>query len=101
MSNKFDSKCHIGETHGIYTLVDVLDEKDKYSHYIYKGVCNECGHERFAHYGGFSGKSHIAIKCNHIGADGNYIKPTYWNNKRIGSIFHGMKSRYYNQNDES
>ena len=41
MSNGFDPKCHLGETHGVYTLVDVLPDKDKYGHYIYKGVCDE------------------------------------------------------------
>lgn len=100
MSNEFDPRCHIGETHGIYTLVDVLDEKDKYGHYIYKGVCNECGYEKFTHYGAFSGKSHIAIKCNHVGANDEYIVRANWTNRRIGNIFKGMKSRCYNENDD-
>ena len=39
MKSKFDPRCHIGEKHGIYTIVDVLDEKDKHGHWIYKSVC--------------------------------------------------------------
>lgn len=61
-----DPRCHVGETHGIYTLVDVLDEKDKYGHWIYKGVCNVCGREKFSHYGGFSGPKSIVTVCTHV-----------------------------------
>ena len=96
-----DPRCHVGETHGIYTLVDVLYEKDKYGHWIYKGVCNVCGYERFATHGQFAGPSQIAKICTHVGANGQYVTPTKWTNQRIGSIFGGMKIRCYNRNDKS
>ena len=32
---------HVGETYGIYTLIESLNEKDKYGHYLYKGKCKE------------------------------------------------------------
>lgn len=99
--SKIDPRCHVGEIHGIYEIVDVLDEKDKYGHWIYKGVCVECGYEKFSHYGNFSGQKSMATKCTHIGFDGQYIKNILWGNQRIHSIFDGMKSRCYNENDKA
>ena len=101
MGEKFDPKCHIGEVHGIYTIIDMLNEKDKYGHWIYKCVCNECGFEKFSHYGAISGK-YKATKCTHLRANGEYITYGYkWNNERIGKIFQGMFSRCYDINDKS
>lgn len=94
-------RCHVGETHGIYTLVDVLDEKDKYGHWIYKGICNVCGREKCSHYGDFSGPKSMTTVCTHIGINGWYIELTKWENKRIGDIFRGMKARCYNKNDKN
>ena len=54
--------------------VDVLDEKDKYGHWIYKGICNVCGYEKYSHYGSFSGAKSMATVCTHIGINGKYIK---------------------------
>ena len=101
MSNSFDPRCHVGETHGIYTLVDVLAEKDKYGHYIYKGECIECGHALFSHYGKFSGEKSKTTSCNHLDATGRYVVCTAWDNQKIGDIFSGMKTRCYNTNDRS
>lgn len=101
MSNNFNPRIHIGETHGVYTIVDMLPNKDKYGHYIYKGICNECGYERFSHYGGFSGEKSITRICNHLYINGNFIKNTVWDNKRIGSIFRGIKARCYNLNNKA
>lgn len=97
----FDPKSHIGEVHGVFTLVEVLKNKDKYRHYVYKGICNECGYERFAHYGEFSGPKSMTKNCTHKDATGRYIKNTDWKNKRIGAIFSGMKARCYNRNNNS
>lgn len=98
---KFDPRSHIGEIHGIYKIVDVLNKKDKYGHWIYKGVCQECRYVKYSHYGDFSGEKSKATICNHVDANGNYIKPVQWLNKRIGHIFKGMKSRCYNPNDKA
>ena len=100
MSRSIDPRCHVGETHGIYTLVDVLEEKDRHGHYIYKGICNECGFVKFSHYGGFSGSTSVTNICNHIDVDGTYMKYVKWENSRIGGIFSGMKCRCYNENDK-
>ena len=91
---------HIGETHGIYTIVDMLDEKDKYGHYIYIGKCNECGYEKYSHYGGFTSKSQINI-CKHTVLGDRFLHPTKWENGRIGNIFRGMKQRCYNKDDHA
>lgn len=95
--NIIDPRCHVGETHGIYTIVDVLDEKDKYGHYIYKCVCNECGFEKFSHYGKISGPKSVTTQCKHTRANGEYIPYGYkWTNDRIRNIFKTMIVRCNN-----
>ena len=92
--NKIDPRCHIGEIHGIYTIVDVLGEKDKYGHYIYKCVCNECGFEKFSHYGKISGEKSVTTQCKHLRVNGDYIPYGHkWENERIRSIFNNMVCR--------
>lgn len=100
-TEKFDPRSHIGEVHGIYKIVDILDEKDKYGHWIYKGVCQECGYVKYAQYGNFSGEKSRANVCKHVGINGQYIDSTKWENKRIARIFSGMKHRCYNPNDKA
>lgn len=101
MRGKIDPRCHIGEKHGIYTIVDVLDEKDKYGHYIYKCVCSECGYIKFSHYGSISGEKSAVTSCTHVRVNGDY-KPYghTWINKRIARIFRGMIARCYNTRDK-
>lgn len=41
---RVDPNAHIGEQYGIYVIKSVSEEKDKYGHYIYNGVCSECGY---------------------------------------------------------
>ena len=56
-SQSKDPKIRIGEKHGIYLIEDVLPEKDKYGHWIYKCICQECGYVKNTHYGNLSGKN--------------------------------------------
>ena len=101
MAEKFDPRCHIGEVHGIYTIVDMTGEKDKYGHWIYKCICNECGFEKFSHYGAISGK-YKATACKHLRANGDYIPYGYiWQNKRLKNIFQKMILRCYNKEDKN
>ena len=101
MAEKFDPRCHIGEVHGIYTIVDMFDEKDKYGHWIYKCICNECGFEKDSHYGAISGK-YKATTCRHLRANGEYIAYGHiWQNKRLGRILQGMILRCYNKDDKN
>lgn len=102
MGKIIDPRCHIGETHGIYTIVDVLDEKDKYGHWIYKSVCTECGHEMFSHYGQVAGETKIVTHCPHLRMSGHSIpKGQFWNNARIANTFNGMVARCYNEKDKA
>lgn len=97
-----DPKIHIGETHGIYYISDVLPEKDKYKHWIYDCICTECGYHKYSHYGAIAGEKSVTTICNHKRANGEYLTYGYkWNNKRIGKIFKGMIQRCYNQNDKN
>lgn len=101
MGNKFDPRNHIGEIHGVYTIVDMLNEKDKYGHWIYKCVCNKCGFIKYSHYGAISGK-HSTIKCTHLRANGEYIPYGHtWTNPRLRKIFQDMIRRCYDNNDDN
>ena len=41
-----------------------MPDKDKYGHYVYKGICNECGYEKESTYDGF--KRRPTLQCIHI-----------------------------------
>lgn len=99
--NKFNPMSYIGEEHGIYKIVDMLNKKDKYGHYIYIAECKECGYKKYSHYGGISSKSKVTNICNHVVLGGRYLNKTKWENHRIHNIFDGMKQRCYNENDEN
>lgn len=99
--SKFNPLSHIGETYGIYTIIDMLNEKDKYGHYIYIARCKECGYKKYSHYGGISSKSNTANICNHLTVGNKYINPTKWDNHRIGEIFRDMKRRCYNKQNNN
>jgi hypothetical protein len=92
MANKINPRDHVGETHGIYTIVDMLSKTDKYGHWIYKCICNECGHVKYCHYGRVSSPSSIAHTCTH--------KHIHCENNRIGSIFNLMIRRCYSSSDK-
>ena len=94
---------HVGETYGIYTLIEFLNEKDKYGHYLYKGKCKICGYEIIKPFNHFSAPSAIVNNCKHLDRNGNYynFNKYTWDNKRIGNIFKGMKGRCYDKNDKS
>lgn len=59
---------HIGETYGIYKIIGMLSDKDKYGHWIYKCECVKCGHIRFSHYGSIAGPKSVIRCCNHLRA---------------------------------
>lgn len=101
LGNRIDPHIHVGETHGIFKITDVLDEKDKYGHYIYVAECTECGYKKYSHYGGISGEKSKSYTCNHLALEGGYIKQVRWSNHRIQNIFNGMKSRCYCEDDKA
>ena len=96
-----DTKTHIGEIYGIYEIIDIFPDGDKYDHLIYRGRCLKCGYEKTGAFGEFSAPSKIAKVCNHKRANGEPIPYGHkWNNKRICNIFRDMVGRCYNQNDK-
>lgn len=98
-----EKQNHIGETYGIYTLIEFLNEKDKYGHYLYKGKCKICGYETVRPFSHFSAPSAITNNCKHLDRNGNYyhFNKYNWSNERIASIFNGIKDRCYNKNNKS
>lgn len=98
-----ENNNHVGETYGIYTLIEFLNEKDKYGHYLYKGKCKVCGYEIIKPFNHFSAPSAITNNCKHLDKNGNYynFNKYTWGNKRIGAIFNGIKDRCYNKNNKS
>lgn len=92
------NKNHVGETVGVFTIVELMPYKDDDGHALYKGICNECGFERIARYYDLK----VSTRCTHIRIDGEVaFCKTDWNNKRIKEIFHGMKQRCYNKDEEA
>lgn len=92
------SKNHVGETVGVFTIVEQMPYKDEDGHALYKGVCNECGFERIARYYDLR----VSTKCVHIRVDGKVaFSLTNWDNERIKSIFNGMKQRCYNTRNKA
>lgn len=95
----FDPCSHVGETHGIYTIIDALDEKDQYGRYIYIGKCSECGYERRACYGHFNAEPTKVCMHSRLGTD-KFVPMTKWNNKRIENIYNKIKQRCYEENNK-
>lgn len=92
------NKNHTGEVAGIFTIIEQTPYKYADNHFLYKGVCNNCGFKRIAKYSDLK----ATTKCTHIRIDGEVaFHKTNWNNKRIKGIFDGMKQRCYNENDKS
>ena len=90
------SNNHIGETVGVYTIVEQAPYKTLDGHILFKAICNNCGVERTAKYYDLKRTK----ECKHIRIDGKHRDcKMNWTNKRIKSIFDSMKQRCYNKND--
>lgn len=86
---------NIGDTYGIYTVLEDTGQLAKDGHRIYCVRCNVCNRifyktSKFAY-----GKS-IVTKCQHDKIGANQIK-----NRRIRYIFRNMYKRCYNKNDKN
>lgn len=91
------SNNHIGETVGIYTVIELMPYKSSDRHSLYKAVCNKCNSERIARYNDLKSVK----ECRHIRADGNHrLNTMNWGDKRLESIFKNMVQRCYNQNNK-
>lgn len=88
---------HVGETVGIYKIIELMPYKANDGHAMYKGICTECGVERIAQYKDLK----VITNCTHLRLGGiKTSKIVYWSNQRIGRIFNNMKSRCYNISNE-
>ena len=100
MNEVINAKDHIGEVHGIYTIVEQLSTRYTDGHLLYKCVCNVCGYVKYCTYSDVAAPSKKASICKHLRSDGSWIKHTQWNNKRIHRIFKDMMGRCYNVSDK-
>lgn len=92
------NKNHIGETVGVFTIVEQMLYKDADGHTLYKGICNDCGFKRIARYYDLK----VTKECTHIRVDNKVaFSKTNWNNRRIKEIFNGMKQRCYNDKNKN
>lgn len=88
----------VGKKVGIYDVISVSNIRTSDGHKLYHVLCSVCG------WHGKIRKQNIkrAKKCTHISIDSEYKRyDTVWENKRIRSIFRGMKDRCYNPNCKS
>lgn len=91
------SEKYIGETVGIFEIIERMNYKDNDGHALYKGACKECGFTRIARINDFKN----SVKCTHIRIDGQIVSiNTDWDNERIRIIFNSMKRRCYNKNNK-
>lgn len=101
MKKNLNPNSHIGEMHGIYTIIGVSNERTKRGDILYKIKCKECGYEKCACYWDIAGNKTI-YTCTHLTRRKlSSAEPTKWNNHRIGNIFNAMKQRCYNKNDKN
>ena len=93
-----ETNNHLGETVGVFKIIELMSYRDTDGHALYKGVCKKCGLEKVSRYNNFK----ETTKCTHIGIDGKVINyHVGWTNNRIRNLFHGMKQRCYNKNEKS
>lgn len=94
-----DKIKHIGETHGIYTIVDVIPKQDGCRYYKYKCICNVCGYEISKTYPDIAGNNKVIYNCLHTKRRNKDKIKRNITNKRIKSIHKGMCNRCYNTSD--
>lgn len=93
-----ETNNHVGETVGVFKIIELMPYRDADGHALYKGVCKQCGLEKVSRYNSFK----ETIKCTHIGIDGKTTNYSVgWTNERIRKLFYGMKRRCYNEKDKA
>lgn len=97
MSDNTDE--NVGKQIGIYNILDVCEERANDGHKLYHVECVFCGWKSKM----ILSSINRTIKCTHLDQHGNYrrFQSYTWENQRIKNIFHGIKSRCYNQNDKN
>lgn len=87
---------NIGDTYGIYTVLEDTGQLAKDGHRIYCVRCNVCNRIFYKTSNNFAYGKWIVTKCQHDKIGANRIK-----NKRIRKIFRAMHKRCYNPNDKN
>lgn len=90
---------HIGEEYGVYTIKDVLSERAKDGHLVYRGEC-VCGESIYRSLSYFVAHKD-STKCSHYIQIGDVrVRAGLIHNQRIANIFKGMLHRCYDTNDK-
>lgn len=90
---------HIGEKHGVYTIVGVSDKRTNDGHKMYVVEC-ECGERKTFQYSCIS-YNNTVCECPHWLIYGNIkIKPNQIKDRRLAKIFYDMLRRCYNTSDK-
>lgn len=93
-----ETNNHLGETVGVFKIIELMPGRDVDGHALYKGICKKCGLKRIARYSDLKEVS----KCSHIGIDGRAInRDINWKEKHIRDIFYGMRQRCYDKNNKA
>ena len=88
------------EEYGIFQILEKLDERDKYHHQLCRIRCKYCGREFIRAYSQVKAPSSYTTVCNHKRKNGEDIQyGIHWKNSRIRSIYAGIISRCFNEED--
>ena len=83
-----------GEVVGIYTIIGYEIHNGRK---LYKCECSYCHNVFLRSYA----EAKRPVHCQHIGAAGEILSLSAWDNKRIGKIFRDMKRRCYDKDEEA
>lgn len=91
---------HIGEKYGVYTIKEVLPERAKDGHLLYRGECS-CG-ESISGLLSYFVTHKNTNKCSHFTEIGDLkIRTGLIRDRRISQIYYGMLHRCYDVNDKN
>lgn len=90
---------NIGKIVGIFRIVEVTTEREKYGHLLYIGECIYCGKRikrRLTH------MKNVSICTHKKYNDGiEQARPYIWKIRKLRGVFNDMKVRCYNPNDKA
>lgn len=92
------SKDYVGETVGIFKIIERMNYKTSDRHSLYLGKCIECGFERIAKISDLK-QTKQCVHANH--RSDICVCRTHWENRRIKRIFYGMRYRCYEENNKN
>lgn len=91
----------VGKNIGIYEVLYECNHRANDGHKLYHVRCSKCGYETNKLKSELFKKEENKV-CRHKTVYGAYIQyHMRWQNKRIGRIYSGIKTRCYNKNDKA